>query len=43
MEFATIIERAFATVFGYRTTVMVEPRVIWNTLAAVESGASAQG
>ncbi len=43
MEFATIIEHAFATVFGYRTTVIVEPRVIWNTLAAVENSAPAQG
>jgi lipoate-protein ligase B len=43
MEFATIIEHAFATVFDYRATVIVEPRVIWNTLAAVENGAPAQG
>jgi lipoyl(octanoyl) transferase len=43
MEFATIIEHAFATVFDYRTTVPVEPRVIWNTLAAVQRGASASG
>lgn len=43
MECATIIEHAFAAVFDYQTTVMVEPRVIWNTLVAVESGASAQG
>ncbi|HXR26208.1 MAG TPA: lipoyl(octanoyl) transferase LipB [Candidatus Binataceae bacterium] len=43
MEFATIIARAFATVFDYRATVAVEPRVIWNMLTADESGASAQG
>jgi lipoyl(octanoyl) transferase len=42
-EFGEIIARAFAAVFAYRNTAIVEPRMIWNTISVDESGASAQG
>ena len=43
MEFAGIIERAFAGVFNYHATMAVAPRAIWNTLAATTTGAAVQG
>jgi len=43
LEFAELIVRAFAAVFGYRETVEVEPRAIRNALASADSGAQALG
>lgn len=43
MEFAELIECAFAAVFGYRETVEVEPRAIGNVLAFAPSDSPVQG
>jgi lipoyl(octanoyl) transferase len=43
MEFAAIIERAFATIFGYRAMMKLEPRAVWNTLNRAANHAAAEG